>query len=98
MCEILFLSPHALEGLVIGFSVHKPAGFGIALYPRFGLGVVGLRTAGNGAFAMVIAEWWVLCHVGCLESGLTIRNFGIILSTVDVFVKLILSVNLPEVK
>jgi hypothetical protein len=45
------------ERLVIGFLVHKPAGFGIALYPRFSLGVVSLRTAGNGAFAMVIAGW-----------------------------------------
>lgn len=78
LCEILFLSPHALEGLVIGFLLDKPAG--------------------NGAFAIVIAGWWVLCYVGCFDCGLTIRNFSIILSTVDTFVKLILSVNLPEVE
>jgi hypothetical protein len=45
---------------------------------------------------MVIAGWWVLCHVNYLSYGLTIRNYGSILSTVDIHVKLILSVNQPE--
>jgi len=90
------LSSNALEGFVIGLLVHKPPRFVIAFYPRISLGVVSLRTAGNGAFAMVIAGWWVLCHVDYLSYRLTIRNYTSSLSTVDILVKLILSVNQPE--
>jgi hypothetical protein len=68
------LSPNALERFVIGLLVQKPTGFGITFYPRISLGVVSLRTVGNGAFAMVIAGWWVLCHVDYFSYRLTIRN------------------------
>jgi hypothetical protein len=84
--EFSSLSPDALEGFVIGLLVYKLTGFCIALYPRISPGVESLRTAGNGAFAMVIAGWWVLCHVDYLDCGLTIWNFSIIMSTVDIFV------------
>ena len=92
------LSSNTLEGFVIGLLVHKPPRFVIAFYPRISLGVVSLRTAGNGAFAVVVAGWWVLSHVDYLNFRLTIRNNSIILSTVDIFVKIILSVNQPEVQ
>ena len=35
----LFLFPYALERFVIGLLVHKPTGFGIALYPESVLGL-----------------------------------------------------------
>ena len=52
----------------------------------------------DGAFAMVVSERWVLCHVGYLNFFmLTIRNDCRILSTVDVFVYIVYSDNQSEI-